>query len=113
MTDTNWLLEMRLFTLKPGTRAEFDRISRDGTIPMMRRYGINVVAFGPSLNNEDGYFLLRAFPSEPERVRQSQAIYATDEWEQNYDQPVTSMIADYQTAVMATSEQLVGQLQGV
>ena len=55
-----WLLEMRLFKLRPGTRAEFDRISREGTIPLMRTLGITVIAHGPSMNNENGYFLLRA-----------------------------------------------------
>lgn len=114
MSDTEtWLLEMRLFKVHPGTRAEFDRISREGTIPMMRRYGINVVAFGPSLNNDDGYFLLRAFPSEQERVRQSQAIYATAEWEANYEGPVMSMIDEYWTSVMPTTSHLITQLVGV
>ena len=56
MTEAeSWLLEMRFFKVRPGTRAEFDRISREGTIPMMRRYGIHVVDFGPMLNDEDGY----------------------------------------------------------
>jgi hypothetical protein len=112
VTD-NGLLEMRLFKLHPGVRAEFDRISRDGTIPMMRRYGINVVDFGPMLNDEDGYFLLRAFASEEDRVEKSQAIYATAEWEENYDAPVTAMIADYRTAVIpatrSASLALVGE----
>lgn len=113
MTETDsCLLELRLFKVRPGTRAEFDRISREGTIPLMRRHDIEVVAFGPSLNDEDGYFLLRAFPSEPERVRQSQAIYATAEWEANYEQPVSGMIDDYWTSVMPATPQLVAQLAG-
>jgi len=105
--DASWLLEIRLFKLHPGTRAEFDRISREGTIPMMRRYGINVVAHGSSLNDEDGYFLLRAFPSEEQRVTQSQVIYATAEWAENYEEPIMGMIADYHTAVMPMSSELV------
>jgi len=111
VTD-NGLLEMRLFKLHPGTRAEFDRISRDGTIPMMRRYGINVVDFGPMLNDEDGYFLLRAFGSEEDRVAKSQAIYSTAEWEENYDAPVTSMIADYRTAVIPATRSVTLALVG-
>jgi hypothetical protein len=106
----SWLLEIRLFKLHPGTREEFDRISRDGTIPMMRRHGINVVAHGPSLNDEDGYFLLRAFPSEDQRITQSQAIYATDEWAANYEEPIMGMIADYHTSVLPLSRELVDGL---
>lgn len=109
----SWLLEMRLFKVRPGTRDEFHRISEEGTIPMMRRYGINVLDFGPMLNDENGYFLLRAFRSEDERVEKSQAIYATAEWEEKYDGPVGGMIEDYRTAVIpathALSPTLVGQ----
>ncbi|HJQ00458.1 MAG TPA: hypothetical protein VJ851_02555 [Jatrophihabitans sp.] len=106
------LLEIRLFTLHPGTREEFHRISRDGTIPMMRRFDIEVIAFGPCLNNDDGYYLLRGFDSEEDRVVRSQAIYATEEWEQNYDKPVGDMIAGYQTAVLPRSAELLDRLVG-
>ncbi|AIG76772.1 Hypothetical protein AJAP_19550 [Amycolatopsis japonica] len=102
----SWLLEIRLFKVKPGTRAEFDRISREGTIPLMRSLGITVLAHGPSLNNENGYFLLRAFPSEEERVERSQSLYTTDEWLAKYDGPVSSMIDDYDTSVFAAGHDL-------
>ena len=98
-----WLLEMRLFTLVPGKREEFDRISREETIPLMRRLGITVVAHGPSLNNDNGYFLLRAFSSESERGELSQSLYATAEWMEKYDTPIMAMIDDYDTAVMPVS----------
>ena len=38
----------------------------------------------------------------------SQAIYATEEWEQNYDKPVGDMIAGYQTAVLPPLARAVG-----
>ena len=104
------LLEMRFFKLHPGTRAEFDRISREGTIPMMRRFGITVLAYGPTLNDDDGYLLVRAFPSEEQRVALSRSLYASDEWEANYEQPVMGMIADYHTAVIPANDRVLGQL---
>jgi hypothetical protein len=111
MSEQSWVLEVRIFTVHPGTREEFDRISREGTIPLMREHGINVVAYGPSPNNDDGYHLLRAFRSEQERVALSQSLYTTKEWEANYDAPVTAMIADYRTTVMPTTPELVDLLK--
>jgi hypothetical protein len=105
----SWLLEMRVFTLRPGTRSEFDRISREGTIPLMRQLGITVIAHGPS-NNENGYFLLRAFPSESERIEQSQALYTTPEWVEKYDASVMAMIEEYDTAVMPVLPDSLRQL---
>lgn len=110
MSDTPaGLLELRIFTVHPGTREEFDRVSREGTIPMMRRYDIDVIAFGPCLNNDDGYYLLRAFADEDDRVVRSQAIYATEEWMSEYDELVGAMIAGYQTAVLPSSPALIAQ----
>jgi len=94
------LLETRFFTLRPGTRDEFDRVSREGTIPMMRRLGITVLAFGPTTNEDNGYLLVRCFSSEDERITLSQSLYADPEWERSYDGPVSSMIEDYRTAVV-------------
>jgi len=94
------LLEIRLFTLLPGTRVEFDRISREGTIPLMRRCGITVLTFGPCLNDDNGYLLMRSFPSERARVELAEAFYASPEWTDRYEARVTAMITDYRTAVV-------------
>lgn len=105
-----WVLEIRLFTVHPGTREEFHRISVDGTIPLMRSLGINVVRHGPSPNNEDGYFLIRAFPSEEQRIELGQSLYAIEEWLAKYEEPVMSMIADYTTAVIPVAPDAVAAL---
>ncbi len=105
-----WLLEMRLFRLRPGTREEFARISEEETIPLMRGIGITVLAHGSSSNNENGYFLLRAFPSEQERVELSASLYRTDEWIAKYDEPVGAMIDDYDTAVFTLPRESLDQL---
>lgn len=114
MTDVMpWLLEMRLFKLRPGTRAEFTRISEEETIPLMRRLGITVLVHGPSHNNDNGYFLLRAFASERERVELSGSLYETDEWITKYDEPITAMIEDYDTAVFTLDRKSLDQLTGL
>ncbi len=108
--EQSWLLEIRLFTLNPGTREEWHRISRDGTIPLMRKLGINVVAFGPSLNNEDGYYLLRAFANERERTELGASLYDQPEWDEKYDKPLSEMMADYHTAVLPVPRREIDQL---
>lgn len=110
MADNDCVLEIRLFIVKPGSREEFHRISEEGTIPLMRRHDIDVVSFGPSLNNDDGYYLIRAFDSEEHRVAHSQVIYSVPEWEE-FDKPVSDMIVDYHTTVVPTSRQAAAALQ--
>ena len=40
----------------------------------MRQLGITVVAHGPSLNDDESYYLLRTFSSEQERIELSQSL---------------------------------------
>ncbi|TDP94058.1 NIPSNAP family protein [Labedaea rhizosphaerae] len=100
------LLELRLFTVKPGMREEFDRVSREGTVPLMRKIGITVVAHGPSLYDEDTYYLLRAFDDEKQRTELGASLYEQPEWEQ-YDEPVGAMMAAYSTVVFPMSTEAI------
>ena len=34
---------------------------------MLRRWKVDVVAYGPSLHDSDSYYLMRAFPSVPDQ----------------------------------------------
>jgi hypothetical protein len=56
-------LDLRTYKLVAGGRETFDRILREHTLPMLRRHEIDVVGFGPSLADDDHYYLARAFPS--------------------------------------------------
>jgi acyl-CoA synthetase (AMP-forming)/AMP-acid ligase II len=104
------LLEMRLFSVRPGTRDTFHRISHEGTVPLMRRFGIHVLAYGPALNNDDTYYLLRAFTTEEQRKEQARILYASPEWENNFDAEVMGMIDDYRITVMPATPALVAEL---
>jgi hypothetical protein len=109
MIEPTPLLEMRLFTVHDGVREEFHRISHTGTIPLMRRLGIQVLAYGPATNNDTLYYLLRAFPSEQVRKEQAQALYASAEWDRDFEHPVMGMIVDYRIAVMPATDALIGE----
>ena len=110
MSDsTPLLLEMRLFRVRPGTREEFHRISHEGTVPLMRSLGIEVLAYGPAANNNDLYYLLRAFSSEEQRKDQALALYGSPAWERDFDSPVMGMIEDYRIAVMPATPTLIAE----
>jgi hypothetical protein len=106
-SDDDWILEIRLFTVSPDARPEFHRISRDGTIPLMRQCGITVLAHGPSPTDDDGYFLIRAFPSVELRNELVPSVYATKEWEEKYEEPVMKMIQEYHTTLLPVSRRVI------
>ena len=57
----NRLIEIRSYKLKPGTAHEFHNAVASTTVPMLRTWGMDVVAFGPSAHEPDTYFLIRAY----------------------------------------------------
>jgi mannose-6-phosphate isomerase-like protein (cupin superfamily) len=104
------LLELRVYKLKSGTRARFDQIFRTGALPMLRRHGISVVGYGPSIHDEDSYCLLRAYASAEERTRKLDAFYGSEEWLTRYDAEVIGMIETYNTVVLPASSQAASAL---
>lgn len=89
------VLDLRTYQLVPGGGAEFDRIFRESSLPMLARHGIEVVGFGPSLDDDDRYFLMRAFPSATRRDQQLTAFYGSDEWRENHRDTVLALIEAY------------------
>jgi hypothetical protein len=94
------VLEIRTYKLVPGARDELDRIFREGPLPMLQRYGINVVGYGPSADGDDHYCLIRAFPSAAAREEQLGAFYGSDEWRVNHRANVLGLIEAYHVVAL-------------
>jgi len=77
MTKT---VETLLYTLKPGTGAEFDRIMREVSVPLHDSVEMDVVAYGPSLHDSDAYFLIRAYDSLDELESSQKVFYQSEDW---------------------------------
>ena len=89
------VLDLRTYKLLPGGGAEFDRIFRERVLPMLERFGIEVVGHGPSLDDRDLYYLMRAFGSAAEREEQLGSFYGSEEWRQNHREAVLALIETY------------------
>ena len=63
----NPLIEIRTLTLKAGTRDEFHRLYIEETLPLLKRWNFDVVAHGPSLHDENSYYVIRRFEGLAQR----------------------------------------------
>lgn len=88
----NRFVEIRSYNLKPGTRPEFHRLVVEHSLPMLQRWGVDVVAYGPSPHDDGSYYLIRAYDSLEDRERSQDAFYSSDEWRQGPRQAIVDCI---------------------
>ena len=100
------VIEIRTYKLVPGTGAAFHRTFVEESLPMLQRWGVEVVAFGPSLDDEDSYYLLRAYPSLEALQRSQDAFYGSDEWREGPREAIVSRIESGSSVVLPASAML-------
>jgi hypothetical protein len=100
----NHLLEIRSYNLKPGTRDQFHQLMIEQSLPLLKRWQINVVACGPSLHDEDSYYLMRSYASLEELNQSEDAFYGSQEWRQGPRKAVLALIDNYTTIVIDVDE---------
>jgi hypothetical protein len=106
-------LEIRSYNLKPGTREEFHRVFVEQSLPMLRRWGVDVVAYGPSPHDDTSYYLLRCYASLDERQRSQDAFYGSDEWRKGPREAIVRPIESDTTVMLQVSDAALAALRGV
>ena len=104
------MVEIRSYNLKPGTRDRFHQLFLKEALPMLRRWKVDVVSYGPSLHDQDSYFLMRAFSSIEQRQKDEDAFYGSQEWIKGPRERVLADIDSYTTIVISLDE---ATLQGL
>jgi len=61
---------------------------------------MDVVAYGPSMHDEDSWFLMRSFESVDERQKSQDAFYGSAEWRNGPRDAILRHIDSYTTVVI-------------
>jgi ketosteroid isomerase-like protein len=104
-------VEIRSYNLKPGTRDRFHQLFLKEALPMLNRWKVDVVAYGPSLHDQDSYFLMRTFTSVEQRQKDEDAFYGSQEWIKGPRERVLADIDSYTTIVVRLDEATLAGLR--
>src|SRR6185436_10029045 len=107
----NHFIEIRAYNLKPGTRAEYHRLFIEEAMPLLQRFHMDVVAYGPSLHDENSYYLIRRFDSLAQRAQSEESFYGSDEWRKGPREAVIACIENYSEVVLELDEATVQGLR--
>ena len=102
------VVEIRTYKLLAGSGAEFHRLVVEDSLPMLERWGVDVLAYGASLDDPDLYYLVRAYPSLEELQQSQDAFYGSDEWRDGPREAIVSVIESSICVVLPAGSLLFG-----
>jgi hypothetical protein len=105
------IVEIRSYRLHPGTRDEYHRLFVEEAAALLDAHRIEVVAFGPSMGDPDGYFLMRSFDDLADRERREDPFYASPEWRDGPREAIISKIEVYTDVVVELDDAAIGVLR--
>ena len=107
----NHFIEIRSLNLKPGKREEFHRLYIEEALPLLKRWNYDVVAHGPSLHDENTYYVIRRYDSLAQREQMEDAYYASDDWRKGPREAMLALIENYTDLVLEVDEVTVQGLR--
>jgi NIPSNAP len=105
------LVEIRSYNLKPGSRTEFHRLVSERSLPLLKQWRVDVIAFGPSLHDENSYYLIRAYDSLDERQSSQDAFYGSSDWRLGPREAIVSLIDSDASIVIDMETSVVDSLR--
>ena len=107
----NHFIEIRSLNLKPNTRDEFHRLYIEEALPLLQRWKFDVVAHGPSLHDENTYYVIRRYDSLAQRDEMEDAYYSSDDWRKGPREAILALIESYVDAVFELDESILKGLR--
>lgn len=86
------IVEILILNLKPGTRDKFHEIYVNQSLPLLRKWRINVAAHGASIHDENTYFVVRSFKSIEDRQKSEDDFYGSEAWKNGPRMAIISLI---------------------
>ena len=104
-------VEIRSYTLRPGTRDAFDALMRERAVPLLRDFGMDVVACGPSPHDADAYTLIRAWHDLADRAASQDAFYGGAAWREGPREAILALIEQFASTVLLLDEATIDVLR--
>ena len=97
------ITEIRIYKFKENSAENFIKVFTEQSLPMMKRWKINVVDYGFSLIDKESFYLIRSYESVAQRKESQDAFYGSDEWINGPEKEIMNCIDTYNTIVTDNS----------
>lgn len=94
------ITEIRIYKLKQSSAETFNKVFIEQSLPMMKRWKINVVDYGFSVIDKESFYLIRNYENIAQRKESQDAFYGSAEWINGPEKDIISCIDTYNTTVI-------------
>ncbi|PRC94629.1 NIPSNAP family protein [Solimicrobium silvestre] len=105
------LLEIRLYALSAGSGPRFHQLVSQQSLPLLREWGMDVVAFGLSVSDPDSYFLMRAFDNLEHLTSSQDAFYASEAWRKGPREAIIGLIKSDLSSVLQLNVETIDAMR--
>src|SRR5438477_5678130 len=106
MQTLRMIIEMRTYKIKPGLRTEFLNIFESKSVPAHQKIGMKILGPYLSVEDDDTFFWMRAFPDLKKREQMRDQFYEGKLWKEELEQKLMPMIEKYNVVVVETKDGL-------
>src|SRR5213594_391526 len=95
------VFEILTLDIKPGRRDEFNNVYVTQSVPLLKKWNFDLVAYGPSLHDANSYYVIRRFRSLEDRQVSEDAFYGSDDWKQGPRDTILELVDHFAYAVVS------------
>ncbi len=100
------IIEMRTYKIKPGQRGEFLRTFESKARPGHEKIGMKILGPFLSIEDENTFFWMRAFPDLKRRQEMRDEFYEGKLWKEELEEKLMPILEKYDVVVVETKEGL-------
>ena len=105
-SPTRMIIEMRTYKIKSGKRAEFLRIFESKARPEHEKIGMKILGPFLSIEDDNTFFWMRAFPDLKNRKRMRDEFYEGRLWKDELEQKLMPILEKYDVVIVEAKDGL-------
>jgi len=95
------VFEILTLDIKPGRRDEFHKVYEAQSVPLLKKWNFDLVAYGPSLHDANSYYVIRRFRNLEDGEKSEGAFYDSDDWKSGPRNAIMGLVDHFAYAVVS------------
>jgi hypothetical protein len=96
--------EIIIYKLKKGKEEEYWDVFENESLPMLKRWGVDVVKYGFSIDDKSSFHLIRRYKDLEHRNKSQDIFYNSSEWKDGPREKILASIDYYNKSIFESED---------